>query len=310
MRHVALGRVASRWLAPVAVNLVFASLAFASNAAKLDVDAIADASGAKVTVGADGVVRIGWIRTDVPVSIGRTYLPAAAGLGSWAAFIPAAQGAMVMGDTVVFEDEVDAAMDAAFSHGLLVTGLHNHFFYDTPKVFYMHVAGEGDARVLAGDVRAVWDAIKAVRKARPQPAQDAEPAVLSGTMDVPAIEQAIGEKAAVSDGVATVTIGVDGAMHGTKVGASAGLTTWAAFFGSDASAAVDGDVIMRADQVQPTLRALRKAGLHVVALHNHMVGESPPFYFAHFWGTGKAIELATGFRQVLEATRTAAGYHP
>ena len=275
------------------LSLMVASLALASNAGKLDADAIADASGAKPTIAPDGVVRIAWSRTDVPVSIGRTRLPPAAGLGSWAAFTPTAQGAMVMGDTVVFEDEVDVAMDAAFAHGLSVTGLHNHFFYDTPRVFYMHVGGEGDAKALAGAVRAVWDAIKAARKAQPQPAQGVGPAVTLGTIDVPAIEHAIGEKATVTDGVAKFTIGVEGAMHGMKVGASAGLTTWAAIFGSDTSAAIDGDVIMRADQVQPTLRALRRAGLHVVALHNHMVGESPPFYFTHFWGTGRAVELAT-----------------
>lgn len=292
-----------------AVSLMVASLALASTPGKLDVDAISDASAAKPTVAPDGVVRIAWSRTDVPVSVGRTRLPPAAGLGSWAAFIPTARGAMVMGDTVVFEDEVDAAMDAAFAHGLSVTGLHNHFFYDTPRVFYMHVGGEGDATSLASGVRAVWDAIRTVRKNRPTPAVDAGPAATSGTLDVPGIERTVGEKATVTDGVAKFTIGVDGTMHGTKVGASAGLTTWAAFFGSDAAAAVDGDVIMRADEVQPTLQALRKAGLHVVALHNHMVGESPAFYFTHFWGTGKAIELATGFRQVLDATRTSASYH-
>src|SRR6266403_2052299 len=94
----------------------------------------------------------------------------AAGLGSWAAFAPMATGAMVMGDTVVFEDEVDAAMDAAFTHGLSVTALHNHFFHDTPKVYFMHIGGEGQAESLAAGVKAVWDAIRAVRSTRPQPA--------------------------------------------------------------------------------------------------------------------------------------------
>ena len=90
-------------------------------------------------------------------------------------------------------------------------------------------------------------------------------------------------------------------MHGVTIGASMGLTTWAAFNGSDAAATMDGDVLMTAAEVQPTLRALRKAGLHVVALHNHMIGEAPAAYFTHFWGAGSARDLATGFRQALDA---------
>src|SRR5947199_2368819 len=90
-------------------------------------------------------------------------------------------------------------------------------------------------------------------------------------------------------------------MHGTKVAGSMGLTTWAAFSGTDELAAVDGDFIMTAAEVQPVLRALRKAGIHVVALHNHMVGERPAFYFTHFWGKGKAAELARGIRSALDA---------
>src|SRR5207249_8680961 len=100
-------------------------------------------------------------------------------------------------------------------------------------------------------------------------------------------------------GVVKVTIGRDGSMHGVKVGGSMGLTTWAAFSGSDASAAVDGDFIMTAAEIQPVLRALRKGGLHVVALHNHMVGEQPAFYFTHFWGKGPPAELAAGVKSAL-----------
>jgi len=136
----------------------------------LDARAIAAASGADAKTSPDGVVRIGWSRTDVPVAVDGTRLPPAAGLGSWAAFAPMGSAAMVMGDTVVFEDEVDPAMDAAFAHGLAVTGLHNHFFHDHPKVYFMHIGGNGPASELAAAVKAVWDAIRQVRKARPEPA--------------------------------------------------------------------------------------------------------------------------------------------
>jgi len=104
-----------------------------------------------------------------------------------------------------------------------------------------------------------------------------------------------------------VTIKREGTMHGVKVGGSMGLTTWAAFSGSDELAAVDGDFIMTAHEVQPVLRALRKAGINIVALHNHMVGEQPAFFFTHFWGKGKAADLAAGVQSALAAQKEAAG---
>src|SRR5207249_6171041 len=126
--------------------------------------------GTKATTAPDGVVRIAWARTDVPVTVDGMPLKPFAGLGSWAAFTPAAHGAMVMGDTVVFQDEVTVAMDAAFAAGLEVTGLHNHFFYDEPKVYFMHIGGMGEPEKLAAAVKGVWDAIKKVRADQPQPA--------------------------------------------------------------------------------------------------------------------------------------------
>jgi hypothetical protein len=236
-------------------------------------------------------------------------LPPAAGLGSWAAFVGGGEKAMVMGDTVVFEDEVDTAMDAAFNAGLEVTGLHNHFFFDAPKVYFMHVGGHGDAVQLAGGIRAVWDAIKAVRAARPEPAQSfGGPVPESGKLDAEAISKTVGHPAESIGEVVKVTIGRSGRMHDQAVGGSMGLTTWAAFAGSNALAVADGDVIMTANEIQPVLRALRKNGFHVVALHNHMVGEQPPFYFVHFWGRGAGSDLARGFRGVLDAQSSAAGH--
>jgi len=279
------------WLAPAAPE-----------AAKLDEGKIATASGAKATTTKDGVVRIGWPRTDVKVAVDGMPLKPFAGLGSWAAFTATKHGAMVMGDTVVFEDEVSPAMDAAFEQGLEVTGLHNHFFYDRPKVFFMHIGGSGDPEKLAAGVKAVWDAIKKVRADRPEPA-DRFPGKVpdAGTVTAGPVEKVLGHKGESQQGVVKVTIGREGTMHGVKVGGSMGLTTWAAFSGSDEYAAVDGDFIMTAAEVQPVLRALRKAGIHVVALHNHMVGEQPAFYFTHYWGKGKAEELATGLKPALDA---------
>ena len=271
-------------------------------AASLDAAAIGKAAGTKATTQKDGVVKIGWSRSDVPVRVDGMRLPPAAGLGSWAAFAPMRSQAMVMGDTVVFQDEVDAAMDAAFAHGLHVTGLHNHFFYDQPRVYFMHIEGEDSATALASDVKAVWYAIKAVRAAHPQPAEGfGGMAPKPGKLDASALARIVGHPAEANNGSPKITIGTMGRMHDQSLGASMGLTTWAAFSGSDDLAAMDGDFIMRADEVQPVLRALRKAGIHIVALHNHMIGEQPNFYFTHFWGKGKAAELAHGFRDALDA---------
>jgi hypothetical protein len=269
---------------------------------QLDAAKIAAAAGTKATTTPDGVVRIAWARNDVRVIVDGTPLKPFAGLGSWAAFNKAPHGAMLMGDTVVFQDEVTPAMDAAFAAGLEVTGLHNHFFYEEPKVYFMHIGGTSEPETLAAGVKGVWDAIKKVRSANPTPAVAFEEiGPEAGEIQAKTIEDILGHKAQVQDGVVKVTIGREGTMHGIKVGGSMGLTTWAAFTGGDTHAIIDGDVIMTAAEVQPVLRALRKANIHIVAVHNHMVGEQPAFYFTHFWGKGPAKDLARGLRSALDA---------
>ena len=290
------------WLPVVLLAGAVPGLGLAATTPALDARAIGQASESAATAAPDGVVKIAWARTDVVVTIDGMALPPAAGLGSWAAFAPMGPNAMVMGDTVVFEDEVDAAMDAAFAHGLSVTALHNHFFHDRPKVYFMHIAGEGKPEALAADVKAVWGAIRAVRNVHPQPAEsfgDATPK--PGQVSTDIVTKIVGQPAADTQGVAKVTIGRTGTMDGMTVGGSLGLTTWAAFSGTDSLAAMDGDFMMTADEVQPVLRSLRKGGVHVVALHSHMIGEQPDFYFTHFWRTGSVPELAQAFRAALDA---------
>lgn len=291
----------------IAFGVMLLGCAGLADAASLDSGAIARASGAKVAVQADGVVRIGWKRDDVKVTVDGVPFPASAGLGSWAAFKATDHGAMVMGDTVVFRDEVEPAIDAAFAHGLQITALHNHFFYDTPKVFFMHIGGQGDAEKLAEGVKAVWDAIKQVRREHPQPAEgfDGPKPTPGGTFDVANIEKITGLKATVTPEMVKVSKGRTGEMHETSIGGTMGLSSWAAFVGDDKLASVDGDFIMTGPEVQPVLHALRKSHLHIVALHNHMIGEEPAFYFVHFWAVGPAAHLAEGFRAALDAQAAA-----
>src|SRR6516225_5968666 len=219
--------------------------------AKFDADKIGQAAGAKATTTKDGVVRIGWPRTDVAVKVDGMPLKPFAGLGSWAAFAPGPHGAMVMGDTVVFQDEVDAALDAAFAGGLEVTALHNHFFHDEPRAFFMHIGGTGDPEKLAAGVKAVWDAVKKVRAADPAPSTGfPEVGPEPDEIEPKLVEDIIGHKPQTQDGVVKVTIGREGTMHGVKIGGSMGLTTWMAFSGGERHATVDGDFIMSAAEVQ------------------------------------------------------------
>jgi ketosteroid isomerase-like protein len=292
----------------VAVALNLATIA---RACELSAEKVGETIGAKATTTPDGVVRVGWPRTDVKVTVDGTAMRPFVGLGSWAAFQKTEHGAMLMGDTVVFQDEVNPAIDAALTNGIEVTGLHNHFFFDEPKVYFMHIGGEGCPDKLAQGVKAVWDAIKKVREAHPLPAQAFGNVVpQAGRLDGDKLASVIGNKGAMEDGIFKVTIAREARIHGSKFGGSAGLTTWAAFIGSDEQAAMDGDFAMTATEVQPVLKALRRGGINIVALHNHMVGEQPAYYFVHFWGKGEAVQLAKAFKQALDDQATIASHKP
>lgn len=273
----------------------------------LDARAIRDAAGTEATTMPDGVVRISWSRDDLPVVVDGLRFPPAAGLGSWAAFKALPDGStMVMGDTVVFEDEITPAMDAAFAHGLGITALHNHFTFDRPPVYFMHIAGRAEEVVaLATGVRAMWDAIRQVREARRMPGDRAssKSPEITGKYDQAALESIFGQGGTLSGSVLKFTFPRTAEMHGAEFGASMGLSTWAAFSGNPDHAVVDGDFAMTADEVQPVMRALRDGGIHIVALHNHMVGESPGYYFLHYWGDGNPKQLARGIRKALDAQR-------
>lgn len=279
-------------------------LVLAQATAGLNSDSIARAAGTSAAVQDDGVVRLSWSREDVPVTVDGMVLPPQVGLGSWAAFKQMPDGGvMLMGDTVVFEDEISPAIDAAIAHNLDITGLHNHFIFDRPAVYFMHIGGHGqDAEQLATGVKAMWDAIKAVRAANPSPADkfDREAPEITGTYNIDAIENILESESTLNAGVLRFTFGRSAVMHGTEFGASMGLATWAAFAGNENQAIVAGDFAMTAEEVQPVLRTLRAAGIHIVTLHNHMIGETPAYYFLHFWGNDEPEVLARGIRAALD----------
>jgi hypothetical protein len=277
----------------------------AQTRAGLDTVAIEQATGLRGTLIPDeNVFKVGKPRTDVKINIDGWTMPPFMGLGSWAAFTPAHGGThvLMMGDTVLFEDEVNPAMSAALDAGLEVTALHNHFFFDEPKVYFMHIGGTGDAATVAAGVRKVYDKIAEIRAANPTPAK-----VFSGTIASPSsitpgpLEAALGVKGQASQGMLKIVIGRPAAMHGVAVGKEMGINTWAAFAGSDADAVIDGDFAMLENELQPVLRTMRKEGINIVAIHQHMTHEQPRYLFLHYWGKGKAAGLAQSLRRVLDA---------
>lgn len=293
-------------IAPFGLSLLTACTS--TQTPELDANAIQRAAATPVTVNDQGVARIGWSRDDVDVTIDGMPFNPRAGLGSWAAFKALPNGStMVMGDTVVFEDEISPAMDAALEHALHITALHNHFIFDRPPVYFMHIGGTGDEAALAEGVRAMWDAIKLVRSRHPQPRPTFDQRVpeQTGEFDIASLSRILSAEPSVNDGVVKFTFGRIASMHAVDFGASMGLTTWAAFSGNQRYAVVDGDFAMRASEVQTVLKVLRRGGIHVVALHNHMIGEDPPYYFLHYWGKGGAEQLAQTLRRALDAQAAA-----
>ena len=269
----------------------------------LDTAAIEQATGLKgQLIAEENVFKVSKPRTDVKIAVDRWTMPPFMGLGSWAAFTPAHGGAMLMGDTVVFEDEVNPAMSAAFDAGLEVTALHNHFFFDEPKVFFMHIGGHGDAKALAAGVKKVYDKIAEIRAANPTPGKSFQGAIASpNAITAAPLEAALGVKGQSNQGMFKVVIGRTATMRGVSVGKEMGINTWASFGGSDDAAVVDGDFAMLENELQPVLRAMRREGINIVAIHQHMSHEQPRYLFLHYWGKGKASDLARSLKRVLDA---------
>jgi len=209
---------------------------------------------------------------------------------------------MMMGDTVLTEDQVNPVMSVALENGLEVTALHNHFFYDSPKVMFMHIGGMGSEEELAMAVGRVYAKVKETMASKPElPKASIDPA--KTTLNPELIVQAIGTKGDLKDGVYKVTIGRKTKMHGFEMGSAMGVNTWAAFAGSDKEAVVDGDFAMLESEIQNVLKKLRAANINIVAIHNHMTGESPKIMFLHFWGIGTTIDLAKGIKSALDTQK-------
>jgi hypothetical protein len=247
----------------------------------------------------DNVLKVNVPRSDLKVNIKGRPAPTPFGFGGWIALTKGTGGQdVMMGDLVLTQDEVNPVMSALLSNGLDVTALHNHFFWDQPRIFYMHVHGLGQAADLTKRVKPALDLIPSTK-----PGAIPAPVALSSTLNTAALGQTVGHQGEQSGPVYKITIGrsdfqVSG--HGAEINARMGLNTWAAFTGTDAEAMVAGDVAMLEHEVTPVLKALRANGIDVVAIHHHMTGTQPVVIFLHYYGTGPAGQLAQGVRAALD----------
>jgi uncharacterized protein DUF1259 len=268
-------------------------------AADLDTARIDQITGLKGKMNEkEGVYKVTFPRNDVKIVVDGWTMPPFMGLGTWAAFTPTKDGAMVMGDTVLFEDEVNAAMSAALENDLNVTALHNHFFFDHPKVYFMHIEGEGTADKLASAIRKVYDTIKQVRAANSQPKDSfgAVPLPQKNSINAAALNEIFEAQGESKDGMVKFTFGRPATMHGVKIDKDMGVNTWAAFAGTDDNAIVDGDFAVTEDELQPVLKSLLKDKINIVAIHQHMTHEEPRIMFFHYWGRGRAKDLANAVK--------------
>lgn len=249
------------------------------------------------------VLKVNIPRSDLRVTINQSPAPTPFGFGGWIALTKGDGGhEVMMGDLVLTEDEVNPVMSAILDNGLDVTALHNHFFWEQPRIFYMHVHGMGSAADLARRIKPAIDLIDQSAKRAPAPPA-AAPAASAPTLNSAALAKIIGHEGEQNGPVYKITVGrpdINLREHGAAINSRMGLNTWAAFAGTDADAMVAGDVAMLEHEVTPVLKALRGNGLDVVAIHHHMTDVQPVVIFLHYYGTGPAATLAQGVRAAVD----------
>lgn len=247
------------------------------------------------------VIKITFPRNDIKVLINNWPLDPFMGLSSWIAFQQSSKSSiqtMAMGDLVLTEEEVNPVLDTALDNNIKVTALHNHFFFDKPKIYFMHITSEGELKNIALNIKKLFNTIQNVseKKSTPQLALPSENNI-NGSL----VEQILSVKGQAKDGMFKVVIGRQTkAMPGWIIGKNMGINTWAGFAGNDNNAIVDGDFAVLENELQDVLKSLRSSTINIVAIHNHMIHENPRLIFIHYWGQGTLHNLASGLKNALE----------
>lgn len=273
-------------------------------ASALDAARIEEITGLKGTLNEEEkVFKVTSPRGDLGITVDEWKMPAFMGLTTWAAFTDGKEKeTMVMGDLVLLQDEVNPVMSALLDAGLSVTALHNHFFNDDPKAFFMHIEGEGGAEKLALGVRTALDKVKEIRTASARPAKSFGGSIPEkSSITTAPLVAVLGGKPAEKEGMVKFVFGRKTKMPcGCEVGKEMGVNTWAAFAGADDNAVVDGDFACLETELQGVLKSLRSDGINIVAIHQHMTLENPRYIFLHYWGRGKAGDLAAQLKSALD----------
>jgi len=247
------------------------------------------------------VLKVNVARNDLHVTANKLALPTPFGFGGWFAMTKGDGGDdVMMGDLVLLQEEVNPVMSALLDNGLEITALHNHLFWEDPRIYYMHVHGHGRPADLAKQIKPALDLIGKGASSQPAAKPASSPVT---TLDTANIAKIVGHEGEQSGAVYKITIGRDDIKlkdMGATINARMGLNTWAAFYGNNDNAAIAGDIAMLEKEVTPTLKALRSHGLDVVAIHQHMLSTQPTVIFLHYWGQGKADDLANGFKAALD----------
>jgi hypothetical protein len=293
MRATALTFVAFALAAPV--------LAAPARAADVEWKPVDEALGRPGADQPGGVHRFGFPRTDLKVTLDGVAIEPALALGSWLAFQPAGGGAMVMGDLVLTQEEVNPVMSRLAEGGIDITALHNHLLRAQPATMYMHVEGHGDPVRLAQALRAALERSGTPLGAPAKPSPDA--GAQGAGLDTAAIERALGRKGTANGKVFQVSVPraepvADGGMAVPPAMGSAEAINFQA--AGEGRAATTGDFVLTAAEVNPVLRALREHGIEVTAIHNHMLDDQPRLFFMHFWGVGEPARLAEGLKAALD----------
>jgi hypothetical protein len=277
------------------------AIACPPGSSKLDVAKIEQITGMK-GVEKNGEYKITVPQNDLNIVVDGFKIIPPMGLGSWAAFTPCGDSAMVMGDIILTETDLKPVQQAVIRQGFAITAIHNHFVRNRPNVMYMHIDRSADITTLSNGVKAIFDKVKESRGADPKAAKGDS---VVNTLNIPMLDSIVGAKGELSKGVYKYTLGrpdVKLLEHGIPVSTFMGFNTWAAWQGSPEKAAVCGDFTMLENEVAPVIKALVENGIEVVAVHNHMVHEEPKIFFLHYWGVGNAGQLATGLKAALNET--------